>query len=65
MYAELQDILDNRAQLANEQRQLEADAYSILRLRPTYFALKLLFGLNHKAPEPETGEPEETEAVLA
>lgn len=67
-YDDLKDIHEQQRELEIGRRECEADAFQVLRTRPTYFALKLLLGINHKPPkpepdiiEPETGQPEETE----
>ena len=49
----IQDIMQSRIELAKEQRQVEAEAFAVMRTRPTFFALKLLFGVNHKGIEEE------------
>ena len=61
----LNDLKQSRLELADELRQVEADAFAVMRHRPTFFALKLLFGIGHQAkPEPIEEEPEREEEPL-
>ena len=57
MHDEYQELKASRAELDERERELEAEAIAILRHRPTFFALKLIFGIGHKAKE-EKQEPE-------
>jgi hypothetical protein len=58
MYDELQDLKSQAADIQQQRRELEADAFNVMLERPTFFAFKLLLGIKHSVPEPLEDEPE-------
>ena len=45
---DLNDLKQQREELNDQQRELEAEAFQVMKHRATYFALKLLLGISHK-----------------
>ncbi len=57
MIDDLNGLKEEASDLQLQQREIEADAFQVMRERPTYFGLKLLFGINHSVKEVKE-EPE-------
>ena len=53
---DLNDLKQQREELNDQQRELEAEAFQVMKHRATYFALKLLFGISHKPKKKQEEE---------